>query len=377
MIVLQRADGRMVIIRATMKTSHQIESEFKLALRPGRRVGGRGVDRLIDRLKEIAEDIEAVALGGEPAVAASLYEAFIAACEEKADQVRDPEGEFGEFAGTLLCRWVRARDLSGVGADEIVFGLVSKLDHDPHGFCYRLEEALPCFMSLPVLDRFERLARDRIDASAPDDGGPAGYPRRRWTALLKQVLRHLGDAPAYVELCESSGGLDPGDCDLVAEMVERLGHLEEALYWVERGLALAERRRVESFVKHSLRLHGRNLKRQLGETGGAGGVPTWGLQPVGGEPPDRGSTIMATLLIEEALRILDRGYSRGYDKALLYLAMARDYMTAGGRLVEWEKVVGTIRQEHGGKRTFIHRFERIVEGEGRPRRDLREGDGPR
>lgn len=367
----------MVIIGTAMKTAQQIESEFMLALRPGRRVGGRGVDNLVERLKGIAEEIDALASGGEPAAAASLYEAFIAASERKAAEIRDRDGEFGDFVGFLICRWVRARDLSGISAEEIVSGLVSKLDQDPFGFFYRLEEALPSYMSLPVLDRFERLARDRIDLSAPDNGGPAGYPRRRWTAILKQVLRHLGDAPAYVELCESSGGLDPGDCDLVAEMVERLGHIEEALIWVERGIGLAEQRHTESSVRHSLRLHRRNLMRQVRERREAGGVPVWGLQPESGEPADRGTAVFVNLLIEEALRILDRGYSRGYDKALVYLAMARDCLKEGKRVAEWEKLVDTIRQEHGGKRTFIHRFERIVEGEMRRGGRPREGDGSR
>jgi poly-beta-hydroxyalkanoate depolymerase len=38
-----------------------------------------------------------------------MYETFIAACYEKADEVDDSAGYLGMFGGSLFARWVTAR----------------------------------------------------------------------------------------------------------------------------------------------------------------------------------------------------------------------------------------------------------------------------
>src|SRR6266702_6871853 len=45
----------------------------------------------------------------DPKRAVGLYETFIAACYEKADEVDDSSGYLGMFGGSLSARWVTAR----------------------------------------------------------------------------------------------------------------------------------------------------------------------------------------------------------------------------------------------------------------------------
>jgi hypothetical protein len=55
----------------------------------------------------------------DPAHAAVLYESFLAGCHGKAGELDDSSGSFGQFAQTLICRWIRARQAAGADPDKI------------------------------------------------------------------------------------------------------------------------------------------------------------------------------------------------------------------------------------------------------------------
>jgi len=199
---------------------------------------------------------------GQAADAVSLYETFIAASYEKAEELDDSSGSFGMFVDDLFCGWVRARQAAKAKPEETVELLLTWMDSDDYGFCHELERDLVKVLNKRGLRAFAADVRARLDASAPDDRGPAGYPRRRWTAALKRILAAQGDADAYVTLAEQTA-IDSKDCSVVAGIHEDRGDLGEALAWVERGLALTANERYSS-AEYDLKKRQRALLPRLG-----------------------------------------------------------------------------------------------------------------
>jgi hypothetical protein len=93
----------------TRKRRDPIDSMIEYAVQPGSFIGrNEGLDFVSD-LSRVEREI-ANLVASEPARAVTLYEAFIAACNEKAEEVDDSDGEFGTFAGGLYCGWIAARN---------------------------------------------------------------------------------------------------------------------------------------------------------------------------------------------------------------------------------------------------------------------------
>jgi hypothetical protein len=85
--------------------SDLIEVAMGEALRPGRYISEHASFSLVNELESVAAQIA----GADPERAVGLYETFIAACYQKADEVDDSSGYFGTFGGSLFRRWVAAR----------------------------------------------------------------------------------------------------------------------------------------------------------------------------------------------------------------------------------------------------------------------------
>ena len=243
----------------------QIESVMEAALRPGRFIGYnaswdfvRGLEQVAARLKTMVDD-------GQPARAVVLYETFIAASHEKADEIDDSSGSFDMFVADLFCGWVRALQANAAEPGETVDLLLSWMDDDEYGFCHRLERDLVKVLDADGLGAFATKVRTRLEASAPDDGGPAGYPRRRWTEALKYILAAQADAEGYLALSQETA-LGSADCNVLAEIHQGRGRLEKALAWVERGLSLACDERFGSSAEYELKKRQSQLLRCLGRT---------------------------------------------------------------------------------------------------------------
>jgi hypothetical protein len=100
--------------------STPIELAMEEALRPGRYISEHASFSLVNELESVAARIAEV----DPEHAVGLFETFIAACHEKADEVDDSSGYFGTFGGSLFARWVTARQ--AVSADPA--DTVARLD---------------------------------------------------------------------------------------------------------------------------------------------------------------------------------------------------------------------------------------------------------
>ncbi len=244
-----------------------LEGPIEAALEPGRFIPYAASTSFVDDLEAVASRIKSL-IPGAPARALSLYEAFLAGCYEKAEEVDDSDGSFGQFANGLFHGWVRARQALGADPEETVARLLAWIENDPYGFCHDLERDV-----VKTLDRggraaFERQVRQRFDAAGkpPAKGSRAAdadYARRHWGAVLRALYLARRNFAAYRALAEESG-VTPEDCLALSTLSLGRGKAEEALAWVDRGLALAGDSPRGSFAAHDLGKHRREVLTRLG-----------------------------------------------------------------------------------------------------------------
>ena len=118
------------------------------------------------------------------------------------------------------------------------------MDDDSYGFCNDLE-----LSAVKVLDRagiaaFEQEVRARLDKefAAPGERkrppvGNPNYARDSWCRMLKAVYSQQRNVAKYIELTTQTE-VTPADCEAVAAMYQARRKPNDALAWVERGLAM-------------------------------------------------------------------------------------------------------------------------------------------
>lgn len=212
-----------------------VERQIELAFQPGVYIHDRMCFSFVSGLEEIAAEI-AKLVSAEPARASALYETFLAGCHEKADELDDSSGSFGQFVCGLICGWIQARQAAGADADKTARMLLAWMDDDPHAFCYRIETDVARAFDQTGLAAFEKQVRSRFE-TAPS-GQQADYPRRQWSDVLRAVYLEQKSVAAYVALAEQTK-LTAQDCHAVAMLLAADDKPEDALGWVEHGLVLA------------------------------------------------------------------------------------------------------------------------------------------
>lgn len=161
-----------------------VEQQIELALRPGELIHDRACFSFVDGLEAVIAEIDKVG-ADEPQRAVALFETFLAGCHAKADQLDDSSGYFGQFAHNLICRWIKARQASGAGADATVSTLLEWMDDDPYAFCYGIEKDVVAALDRVGLAAFEKRVRECFRAAAAAE--PGGYPRKHWGAMLRDL----------------------------------------------------------------------------------------------------------------------------------------------------------------------------------------------
>lgn len=152
----------------TRKRSRQgdsIEHEIERVLNPGAFIPYGASFSFVSELDEVAAKIAKLA-SSDPARAVTLYETFLAACYLKIEELDDSSGSFGQFVGELYCGWIKARQAGGAGPDETASRLLSWMDQDDYGFCYRLETDAVKVLDKANLAAFVKQVRARFDAAA-------------------------------------------------------------------------------------------------------------------------------------------------------------------------------------------------------------------
>jgi hypothetical protein len=175
------------------------------ALRPGRYICEHASFSLVSELESVAARIS----GAGPERAVGLYETFIAACYEKADEVDDSSGYLGMFGGSLFARWVTARQAVSADPADTVARLLRWMARDQCGFWSHVEDDIA-----PALDEAGRAACAGHLKRLLGTGTEPAFIQRQIDALLGAVYIAQRDAGAYIALAERSGltrqGL-PGD----------------------------------------------------------------------------------------------------------------------------------------------------------------------
>jgi hypothetical protein len=206
----------------------------------------------------------------DPAQAVSLYDTFLAGCYEKAEEIDGSSGSFGQFVGELCCGWIEARQAAGADPDETAARLLAWMEGDPYGFCYDLEKEAAKAFNRAGLAAFVKQIRERFDAAATSTLRPgelAGQSpdsaRRRWGGTLRTLYLRRKNVAAYLALAEETG-ITPEDCHALATMLAARRKAEEALPWVERGIALANQTSSGSMAGYDLSALKRALLTKLG-----------------------------------------------------------------------------------------------------------------
>ena len=234
-----------------------VEGEIELALNPGAYIRDRACFSFVSSLEGVAAQIDQLQKA-DPARAAGLYESFLAGCKEKAEELDDSSGSFGQFTRDLICRWIKATQTSGADPNDTAATLLGWMDNDPYAFCYQIEKDVAKALDKAGLAAFERLIQARFEAIPSAER----YDRGRWGDVLRALYLAQRNPAAYKALAEQVG-LEPRDCLALATFfVARKPDL--ALAWVDRGIKLDRKNPHGAAAGYDLTRVRRELLTRLG-----------------------------------------------------------------------------------------------------------------
>ena len=398
--------------------SAPIEVAMEEALRPGRYISEHASFSLVNELESVAARIAEA----DPECAVRLYETFIAACYEKADEVDDSSGYFGMFGGSLFARWVTARQAVSADPAETVTRLLGWMARDQYGFWSYVEDDIAS-----ALDEAGRAACAGHLRRLLDTGTEPAFIQRQIDALLRAVYIAKRDAGAYIALAERSG-LTAKDCLAMATIVAAKDDPAAALTWTERGLGIETSYDLRAKHRELLTVLGRHDEAIQNEWSHFTQVPTiysyqtlmelvpetaratWHDRAIEAAVQSGASlSVLLPLLVDteetarlacvidqctdvhlshtgyrtvEAAEALDESYpeqaarlwralgldivnagkSKQYASAVEYFGRAQRCFAVAGLPDCWDQLVDQVRANHYRKAGFIREFEKVVTG---------------
>jgi hypothetical protein len=234
------------------------------ALAPGQFVEDRECFSFVGGLEQVAATVAGI-VPTEPGRAEWLYEAFIAGCYAKGDEVDDSSASFGMFVAALFCGWVNARQARAADPEDTATRLLAWMDDDPFSFWHGLEKDLAEVLDEAGLAALAGQVRVRLDAADGTQPSRRDYARRRYREILAALYARQQDIGAYVALAEEAG-LTARDCLAVVGMLMARAEWEQALSWADRGSEIDAQDRFASFAGHELADVRRELLRKTGRT---------------------------------------------------------------------------------------------------------------
>lgn len=208
---------------------------------------GRSWD-FINKLEEVKSKIDDLVRIGEAKRAVSLYEVFLSGCYEKAEEIDDSGGNLGMFAQKLFISWIVARQKAGCHSHETVKHILRWMHNDDYGFCYAIEQDVAQVLDADSYLLFRKHFEDHLElalASFKDQEPKCihDYPYEvyRSTDALKAIYIARKDVRSYLALCEKTI-TSPKDCENIAKLYEMKRRFADALAWIEKGLALEDKR---------------------------------------------------------------------------------------------------------------------------------------
>ncbi len=254
----------------TRKQADPLAQAIETALSPGRFISYNAARSFLHNVQDAANDIEKI-IKKEPQRATHLFETFIAASHEKADEIDDSSGNFGMLVADLFRGWIKARQDANDDPDETAKSLASWMEDDPYGFCHDLDREVVDVLNKKGLEAFVRQVRFRFESAQALDSEEKrfpGYARRKWGGALKTLLAGQRDVEAYIALCEQTE-LEAKDCRAIAAIYRSRRRPEDALSWVERGLEIVRSDSRKSYEEFELRELKRALLAKLSRPGDA------------------------------------------------------------------------------------------------------------
>lgn len=242
-----------------------MERAIEAALCPGSFISWNAAGSFVDDVQDVADNIGEI-IEREPKRAVRLFETFIAACHEKADEIDDSSGDFGMLVKDLFRCWIKARQAAKDDPDRTANFLLSWMENDTYGFCYNLDHEAVKVLDKKGLDAFVHQVRSKFELTPIENNKEKrfpGYSHRRWGDVLKTLLAAQRNVDAYIELCEQTE-LEIKDCIAVAKIYKGRRRNKDALSWVERGLEIARSGSRKSYEEYELRELKRALLSKLG-----------------------------------------------------------------------------------------------------------------
>ena len=114
------------------KQADPLERAIKKTLSSGRFISYNDAWSFVGDVQVVANSIEEI-IENEPERATHLYETFIAACNEKAEEIDDSSGNFGMLVENLVRGWIKSRQAMGGDPDETAQTLLDWMEDDPNG----------------------------------------------------------------------------------------------------------------------------------------------------------------------------------------------------------------------------------------------------
>jgi len=228
--------------RKPRRGADPFERDIELALNPGAFIPDRACYSFVSELEEVAAMI-AKLIRPDPVRAATLYETFLAGCYEKAEELHDSSGSFGQFVGDLICKWIKARQASGTDPDETAARLLARMDDDPYALCYDIEKDAAKAFDKTGLAAFERQIRTRFELRPRSslrrakrwDTNPsifAGVGVRSCARSTSRRRTSRLHRPHHSDRAHRQG------LHALAALLVTRRKPEEALVWAERGISL-------------------------------------------------------------------------------------------------------------------------------------------
>ena len=239
-----------------------IESAMESALQPTRFIPRDQEGAFVAGLEAVERDIAALT-DSDPVRSVQLYEAFVAGCYLKSDNVHF-EWEFGRFVAELACGWIHARQASGADPGETARTLLSWMDRDDYGFFHDLGSDAVKFLDRAGLEAFEKEVQGRFEEACENRDDKSGsYTGKHWAQVLKSIFTKQCSVAKYLSIAERTG-LTEADCAAVASMFETRCKLDDALAWIERGIAMQDTMPSYSYGEQKLAAMRRALLKKLG-----------------------------------------------------------------------------------------------------------------
>ena len=110
--------------------TRQMERLIKTALMPGRFISYNTGFSFVRDLEAVERRLSKCLSANSPR-AVGLCETFLAGCYEKAGEIDDSSGSFGDFVGQLHCVWIKARQAAGANTDETATRLLAWIEAGP------------------------------------------------------------------------------------------------------------------------------------------------------------------------------------------------------------------------------------------------------